>query len=40
MPEKPTRVSDHIKAKDILREDVVATIAATVFDGKTGTFTR
>jgi hypothetical protein len=33
MPEKPTRVGDLIKAKAILREDVVAAIA-TVFDGK------
>jgi hypothetical protein len=33
MPEKPMRVGDLIKAKDILREDVVAAIA-TVFDGK------
>jgi hypothetical protein len=32
MPEKPMRVGDLIKAKDILRGDVVAAIA-TVFDG-------
>ena len=34
MPEKPTRVGDLIKAKDVKREDVVAAISA-VFDGKT-----
>ena len=33
MPEKPMRVGDLIKAKDILREDVVAAIA-TVFDAR------
>jgi hypothetical protein len=34
MPEKPTRVGDLIKAKEVNREDVEAAIA-TVFDGKT-----
>ncbi len=34
MPEKPTRVGDLIKAKDVKREDVVAAISA-VFNGKT-----
>jgi hypothetical protein len=33
MPEKPTRVGDLIKAKEVSREDVEAAIA-TVFDGK------
>ena len=34
MPEKPARVGDLIKAKEIERDDVAAAIA-TVFDGKT-----
>jgi hypothetical protein len=33
MPEKPTRVGDLIKAKEVSREDLEAAIA-TVFDGK------
>ena len=33
-PPDTTRVGDLIKAKEVLREDVVAAIA-TVFDGKT-----